>query len=215
MKWILWRSKIVRQWIFGYWEWEGIQQDIITAQQWLDLFIIYEWANDECMYFVGARSITKHKCQRLLGRYNTRYKNFEKLVPIATKLILLWHWRSLSDPIAINLRFGIHQNFQWTFLWHFIICYGVSSFETVHFTVFEITPLTSNSEQEGSEDLYHTSEYVLQCAPLNLIIIDSNWHQLEYVPRYVIEYIPIYYDKYRGTCHGMYSGTYQLVIIWS
>jgi hypothetical protein len=61
---------------------------------------------------------------------------------------------------------------------------------------------TSNTEQEGSDDRYHTSEYVLLCAPRNLTII--NRHLLEDVPRCVLElrhvlrfgltYVPISYS---------------------
>jgi hypothetical protein len=64
--------------------------------------------------------------------------------------------------------------------------------ETIHFTV--VWDDISNPEQEGSDDLYYTPEYVLQYAPRNLII--TKWHLLEYVP--------ISYDKYRGTYCGLY-----------
>jgi hypothetical protein len=80
-----------------------------------------------------------------------------------------------------------------------------SSSETIDFTV--ICDHISNAEQEGSDDLYYTSESVLQYAPRNLII--TNRHLLEYLPRYVLEYVPISYDKYRGTYRGMYSDTYR------
>jgi hypothetical protein len=83
-----------------------------------------------------------------------------------------------------------------------------SSSETIDFTV--ILDRISNSEQEGSDDLHYTPEYVLQYAPRNLII--NNRHLLEYLPWYVLEYVPISYDKYRGTYRGMYSSTYRLVM---
>jgi hypothetical protein len=67
------------------------------------------------------------------------------------------------------------------------------SSEIIHFTV--IWDHISNAEQEGSDDLYHTAEYVLQYAPRNLII--AKRHLLEYLPRYVLEYVSISYDKYR------------------
>ena len=86
---------------------------------------------------------------------------------------------------------------------------GVKIVWTHPFTV--IWDHISNAEQEGSDDLYHTSEYVLQYAPRNLII--TKRHLLEYVPRYVLEYVPISYDKYHGTYRGMYSGTYRLVMV--
>ena len=71
--------------------------------------------------------------------------------------------------------------------------------------------MTSNPEQEGSDDLHYKAEYVLQYAPRNLII--TKRHLLEYLPRYVLEYVPIGYDKHRGTYRGIYSGTYQLVMV--
>ena len=85
------------------------------------------------------------------------------------------------------------------------------SSEIIHFIV--IWDHISNAEQAVSDDLYHTSEYVLQDAPQNLII--TKRHLLEYVPRYVLEYVPISYDKYRGAYRGMYSGTHRLVMVLS
>jgi hypothetical protein len=77
--------------------------------------------------------------------------------------------------------------------------------------LFEIISATLSKSEKGSDDLYHTSEYVLQYAPRNLII--TKRHLLEYVPRCVLEYVPISYDKYRGTYRGIYSGTYRLVMV--
>ena len=89
-----------------------------------------------------------------------------------------------------------------TLLWNFIMPLVSRSYEIIHFTL--IWDHISNVEQEGSDDLYHTSEYVLQYAPRNLII--TKRHLLEYIPQYVLEYVLISYDKY---CR-MHSGTHRL-----